>query len=223
MTALEGHWDRVVRAHSTSVYRLAYRLTGDPHDAENITQDVFVRVFTALPSSLQGNVDGRLHSVTAALFLELVRRQRTRFELAGNTPCQPLADQDRVLTMVEDEQTRDGEVQAALNALAPEVRAAVVLNDIAGLAHREIAAALGIKRGLVRRQIYHGRAQVHAGLNRCTRPGARQADTAALRETAETLLGAGGEDIPGALPGRLVDQPLVLSVENLVVVPHWPM
>jgi hypothetical protein len=46
----------------------------------------------------------------------LVRRQRTRFELAGNTPCQPLADQDRVLTKVEDEQTPDGEVQLTLKA-----------------------------------------------------------------------------------------------------------
>jgi hypothetical protein len=47
-------WEDIVRAHSARVYRLAYRLTGNPHDAEDLTQEVFVRVFRSLASHLGG-------------------------------------------------------------------------------------------------------------------------------------------------------------------------
>src|SRR5476649_1992202 len=47
-------WDEVVRTHSARVYRLAYRLTGNAHDAEDLTQDVFVRVFRSLSSYTPG-------------------------------------------------------------------------------------------------------------------------------------------------------------------------
>ena len=43
-------WEDIVRVHSARVYRLAYRLTGNPHDAEDLTQEVFVRVFRSLSS-----------------------------------------------------------------------------------------------------------------------------------------------------------------------------
>jgi RNA polymerase sigma factor (sigma-70 family) len=178
-TLSEGYWDRVGRTHSTTVYRLAYRLAGNPHDAEDISRGVFVRVFNALPSVLQGNFEARLKGVTASLFLELVRRrQQSAFEPAGNTGDEPVADNDPILT--KDEATLNGEVQAALNALAPDVRAAVLLNDLAGLTHGEIAAVLGIRRRLVRSWVYHGRAQLHAELSRCARSCGGHADTAGV-------------------------------------------
>ena len=77
-------WDEVVRAHSARVYRLAYRLTGNVPDAEDLTQEVFVRVFRSLPSYTPGTFEGWLHRITTNLFLDMARRrQRIRFEGLG--------------------------------------------------------------------------------------------------------------------------------------------
>ena len=63
-------WDEVVRTHSARVYRLAYRLTGNPHDAEDLTQEVFVRVFRSLSTYTPGTFEGWLHRITTNLFLD---------------------------------------------------------------------------------------------------------------------------------------------------------
>src|SRR5258708_1206456 len=74
-------WEDVVREHSARVYRLAYRLTGNSHDAEDLTQEVFVRVFRSLPSYTPGTFEGWLHRITTNLFLDGVRRKkRVRFD-----------------------------------------------------------------------------------------------------------------------------------------------
>src|ERR1700734_3345524 len=78
-------WDEVVRDHSARVYRLAYRLTGNTHDAEDLTQEVFVRVFRSLSSYTPGTFEGWLHRITTNLFLDMARRrQRIRFEGLGD-------------------------------------------------------------------------------------------------------------------------------------------
>src|ERR687898_37852 len=74
-------WDEVVREHSTRVYRLAYRLSGNQQDAEDLTQETFVRVFRSLADYTPGTFEGWLHRITTNLFLDLVRRrQRIRLE-----------------------------------------------------------------------------------------------------------------------------------------------
>ena len=74
-------WDDVVRDHGARVYRLAYRLTGNQHDAEDLTQEVFVRVFRSLSQYTPGTFEGWLHRITTNLFLDQVRRKaRIRFE-----------------------------------------------------------------------------------------------------------------------------------------------
>src|SRR5438105_11486653 len=74
-------WEEIVRAHSVRVYRLAYRLTGNQHDAEDLTQEVFVRVFRSLSSYTPGTFEGWLHRITTNLFLDMVRRKaRIRFD-----------------------------------------------------------------------------------------------------------------------------------------------
>ena len=74
-------WDEVVREHADRVYRLAYRLTGNQHDAEDLTQETFVRVFRSLSSYKPGTFEGWLHRITTNLFLDMVRRRaRIRME-----------------------------------------------------------------------------------------------------------------------------------------------
>jgi len=158
-------WDEVVRDHSARVYRLAYRLTGNSHDAEDLTQEVFVRVFRSLSSYTPGTFEGWLHRITTNLFLDMARRrQRIRFEGLGEETAARLGDGGPSPAQAFDDRHLDTDIQAALKALAPEYRAAVILCDIEGLSYEEIAAALGIKLGTVRSRIHRGRAQLRAAL-----------------------------------------------------------
>jgi RNA polymerase sigma-70 factor (ECF subfamily) len=159
-------WDDLVRQHSARVYRLAYRLTGNQHDAEDLTQEVFVRVFRSLPSYTPGTFEGWLHRITTNLFLDMARRrQRIRFEGLGDHAVGLLRDDEPTPAQAFDARHLDTDVQQALEALAPEYRAAVVLCDIEGLSYEEIAATLGVKLGTVRSRIHRGRAQLRAALD----------------------------------------------------------
>ena len=77
-------WEEIVRDHSARVYRLAYRLTGNKHDAEDLTQETFVRVFRSLHTYTPGTFEGWLHRITTNLFLDQARRrQRIRMDAMG--------------------------------------------------------------------------------------------------------------------------------------------
>ncbi len=157
-------WDEVVRAHSARVYRLAYRLSGNQHDAEDITQEVFIRVFRSLANYTPGTFEGWLHRITTNLFLDMARRRsRIRFEALPDD-AERIPGRERTPAQAYDDDHFDPDVQAALAALPPEFRAAVVLCDIEGLSYEEIAATLGIKLGTVRSRIHRGRAGLRAAL-----------------------------------------------------------
>jgi RNA polymerase sigma-70 factor (ECF subfamily) len=157
-------WDEVVRTHSARVYRLAYRLTGNPHDAEDLTQEVFVRVFRSLASYTPGTFEGWLHRITTNLFLDQVRRKaRIRFDALPDD-AERLPSSDRGPAQVYDDTHFDADVQHALDALPPDFRAAVVLCDLEGLSYEEIAATLGVKIGTIRSRIHRGRSQLRAAL-----------------------------------------------------------
>ena len=158
-------WEEVVRTHSARVYRLAYRLTGNRHDAEDLTQEVFVRVFRSLSKYTPGTFEGWLHRITTNLFLDMARRrQRIRMEGLGDDAAQRLHGPDPTPAQAFEDRHLDSDIQEALEALAPEYRAAVVLCDIEGLSYEEIAATLGVKLGTVRSRIHRGRAQLRDGL-----------------------------------------------------------
>jgi len=159
-------WEEIVREHSARVYRLAYRLTGTRHEAEDLTQDVFVRVFRSLSGYTPGTFEGWLHRITTNLFLDQVRRKkRIRMDSIGE-------DADRYAATGEMQDPERGyehvnldhDVQRALDELSPGYRAAVVLCDIEGLSYEEIAVTLGIKLGTVRSRIHRARAQLRRAL-----------------------------------------------------------
>ncbi len=158
-------WEEVVRDHSARVYRLAYRLTGNCHDAEDLTQEVFVRVFRSLPTYTPGTFEGWLHRITTNLFLDITRRrQRIRFEGLGEETAARLKGTEPTPSQAFDDRHLDHDIAAALADLPPEYRAAVVLCDIEGLTYEEIADVLGVKLGTVRSRIHRGRAQLRAAL-----------------------------------------------------------
>lgn len=132
-------WDEVVRTHSPQIYSIAYRLTGNSADAEELTQAVFVRVFRSHSTCDADDLHRCLAGVAARAFLDgMPSRTATRRVDCG--------------------------LQTGLNSLTPEVRVAVVLRDLAGITHEEIAAILGVRIAVVRRRLHRGRAQLHAEL-----------------------------------------------------------
>jgi RNA polymerase sigma-70 factor (ECF subfamily) len=158
-------WDDVVRDHGARVYRLAYRLTGNQHDAEDLTQEVFVRVFRSLSQYTPGTFEGWLHRITTNLFLDQVRRKaRIRFEGLPEDAADRLASREIGPQQLLDDRTYDADIQAALDALPPDFRVAVVLCDIEGLTYEEISELLGIKLGTVRSRIHRGRAALRDSL-----------------------------------------------------------
>ncbi len=159
-------WEQVVEEHSARVYRLAYRLTGNVHDAEDLTHDVFIRVFRSLGSYSPGNFEGWLHRITTNVFLDKMRRkQRIRFDALSDEASARLPSRERSPEQAYAERHFDDDVQRALDALPPDFRAAVVLCDIEGLSYEEIAATLGIKLGTVRSRIHRGRALLREALS----------------------------------------------------------
>jgi RNA polymerase sigma-70 factor (ECF subfamily) len=168
-------WEDVVRDHSARVYRLAYRLTGNSFDAEDLTQEVFIRVFRSLTSYTPGTFEGWLHRITTNLFLDMTRRrQRIRFEGLGEETTARLRGSEPTPAQAFDNRHLDADIQDALADLVPEYRAAVILCDLEDLSYEEIADALGVKLGTVRSRIHRGRAQLRTALEH-RRPRVRNA------------------------------------------------
>lgn len=157
-------WAELVEEHADSVYRLAFRLSGDPQDAEDLTQETFMRVFRNLKTYKPGTFEGWLHRITTNLFLDMVRhRSKIRMEalpedyerVPGTAPTP-----EQVYTATN----LDPALQAALDELSPEFRVSVVLCDVVGMSYDEIAKTLGVKMGTVRSRIHRGRSQLRASL-----------------------------------------------------------
>ena len=168
-------WEELVRDHSARVYRLAYRLTGNPHDAEDLTQDAFIRVFRSLHRFQPGTLEGWLHRITTNLFHDQARRgRRIRFDGLGDNPEERLGGDARQPQDAVADADLDHDVARALAGLSPEFRACVVLCDIEGLSYEEIAEVLDLKLGTVRSRIHRGRAQLRSALAHREPTGARR-------------------------------------------------
>jgi RNA polymerase sigma-70 factor (ECF subfamily) len=169
-------WDEVVREHADRVYRLAYRLAGNRADAEDLTQETFVRVFRSLAEYTPGTFEGWLHRITTNLFLDMVRRrQRIRFDALPDDAGDRLASREYGPEQTFEQMNLDPEIQRALDELPADFRVAVVLCDLEQLSYEEIAATLNIKVGTVRSRIHRGRVLLREALAHRA-PGLRPAE-----------------------------------------------
>ena len=159
-------WDALVRQHSTRVFRLAYRLSGNRADAEDITQEVLVRALRSPDAGSSGALEGWLHRVTTNLFVDMVRRRRrTRSVPIDERPwAREPADTAPDPADVALDGVLDPDVAAALATLPPAFREAVLLCDVQGMSYAEIGAVVGAKAGTVRSRIHRGRAMLRKAL-----------------------------------------------------------
>ena len=146
---------------------MAYRLTGNDADAQDLVQDVLLRVRRGLESYRPGSLEGWLSRITTNAFLDDVRRRRRRPtvalpENADRLLADAKADPDELVV----DSMLPADIEAALRSLPEDFRVAVVLCDVVGLQYDEIADDLGIPIGTVRSRIHRGRAQLREALTR---------------------------------------------------------
>ena len=153
-----------MRDYSDSVYRLAYRLTGNPQDAEDLTQETFIEI-RSLDRFKPGSFKAWINRITTNIFLDNVRRANLiRMEALPEDTDRVPSDSPAPAALY-DAQLLHPELQKALDNLSPEYRVAVVLRDIEGLTYEEISDVLNVKVGTVRSRIHRGRQQIRAALN----------------------------------------------------------
>jgi RNA polymerase sigma-70 factor (ECF subfamily) len=165
-------WESVVRSQTRRVYNLCYRFTGQRQEAEDLTQEVFVRVFRTLSKfdPNQGSLNVWLYRVARNLLIDhyrATRRQRMTSSIDDEESPMVLPDTKapsphRAAELGELRET----LQKALTRLSPELREAVVLRDLQGLDYREIGQTLAIPDGTVKSRINRGRAELAKILKR---------------------------------------------------------
>jgi len=161
----EAAWEELVRLHTRHVYGLCYRFTGSAAESQDLTQEVFVRVFRTLKSfrSTEGSFGTWLARVTRNLLIDHYRR--TRQERVTDSIEDQLPTLEQEGTLQRPDQALAGReaseiLQTALQKLSPDLREAVILRDLQEMEYREIAQVLDIPEGTVKSRINRGRAEL---------------------------------------------------------------
>ena len=163
----EGAWEDLVRQHTRQVYGLCFRFTNSAQEAQDLTQDVFLRVFKTIKSfrSTEGSFHTWLARVTRNLLIDHYRRSRQERVTDSIEEQLPMLEQSGGAAPVRPDQALAGLeastiLQQTLQKLSPDLREAVILRDLQEMEYREIASVLGIPEGTVKSRINRGRAEL---------------------------------------------------------------
>jgi len=161
----------IVRSYQRAIYRVAWGLTRNASDADDLAQETFVRAWQAIGRFRVGEpLYPWLSRITVNLAYSLFRRRRRRPE----TPLQPLVEAGRQWAVDDDpaehagRRERDRAMQAAFAELSPEHQAVLVLRVVEDLSYEEIAKSLGVPPGTVMSRLSRARAELKSGLARRT-------------------------------------------------------
>ena len=173
-----GAWAELVREHHRRVYGLCYRFTGSTADAEDLTQDVFLKIYSNLSSfdTGRGSLQVWITTMTRNLLVDNFRRtknQRATSSLdEGWDQTEELKPVDRLTSHgpspheMAAKKELEKMVQNALSHVSVELREAVILRDLQDMDYKEIAQVLGIPEGTVKSRISRGRAELARLLER---------------------------------------------------------
>lgn len=165
-------WEELLNAHQRKIYNLCYRFTGSVTDAEDLTQEIFIKVYQTLRSfdAAQAQFATWLNRVARNHLVDHYRR--TRHDRANpslddeDENFQPRAAPASDAAASLEERERKELLQAALNRLSPEMREVLILRDLQELEYAEIVAVLGIPEGTVKSRINRGRMELGRVLKR---------------------------------------------------------
>jgi RNA polymerase sigma-70 factor (ECF subfamily) len=163
----EAAWEELVRQHTRQVYGLCFRFTNSAQEAQDLTQDVFLRVFKTIKSfrSAEGSFHTWLARVTRNLLIDHYRRTRQERVTDSIEEQLPMLQETGVAAAARPDQALAGReaseiLQATLQKLSPDLREAVILRDLQEMEYREIAEVLDIPEGTVKSRINRGRAEL---------------------------------------------------------------
>jgi RNA polymerase sigma-70 factor, ECF subfamily len=157
------------RLHAPKMHALALRLSADEAEAEDVTQEAWIRAIRALPSYREdARLSTWLHRVTvnAALHVQRSSRRRDRRELAASVPEAVGSGGDGALLRVR--------LERALRCLPERMRQVLVLHDVEGYTHEEIARLLGVVPGTCKSQLFKARAKMRSLLSPSREVGERE-------------------------------------------------
>jgi RNA polymerase sigma-70 factor, ECF subfamily len=175
-------WEDIVQRYHRRIYNICYRFAGTSDDAQDLTQEVFIKMYRTLASYdvSKGAFMTWVTTVTRNLLVDHFRKskQDRMTDSLDAAPsehedAQPLstqiADPSRSAhEQVQSRETRDA-VHQALQKLSPELREAVILRDLQDMDYKEIAGALKVPEGTVKSRINRGRAELARLLQRTYR------------------------------------------------------
>jgi len=163
----DAAWEDLVRQHTRQVYGLCFRFTNSAPEAQDLTQEVFLRVFKTIKSfrSAEGSFHTWLARVTRNLLIDHYRRTRQERVTDSIEEQLPMLEEAGAAASARPDQAVAGReareiLQANLQKLSPDLREAVILRDLQEMEYREIAEVLGIPEGTVKSRINRGRAEL---------------------------------------------------------------
>lgn len=163
----ESAWEDLVRVHTRKVYALCYRFTGSGSEAQDLSQEVFLRVFRTIRSfrSTEGSFATWLSRVTRNLLIDHYRRTRQERVTDSIEEQLPMMGEQGAAASTRPDHALAGReaseiLQATLQKLSPDLREAVILRDLQEMEYREIAEVLEIPEGTVKSRINRGRAEL---------------------------------------------------------------
>ena len=171
-------WEEIVRTYNRRIYNICYRFAGSGDDAEDLTQEVFIKMYRTLTTydHTKGAFATWVTTITRNLLVDHFRKgkqQRLTDSIDATSEHEdavPLSEQIQDQSATPDARVRSREVgetvHAALGKLSPELREAVILRDLQDMDYREIAAVLKVPEGTVKSRINRGRAELARLLQR---------------------------------------------------------
>ena len=169
----ETAWEDLVRLHTRRVYGLCFRFTGSAPESQDLTQEVFLRVFRTVRTfrSAEGSFTTWLSRVTRNLLIDHYRRTRQERITDSIEEQLPVLEEEGGAASARPDHAVAGReaseiLQATLQKLSPDLREAVILRDLQELEYREIAVVLKVPEGTVKSRINRGRAELARLLRR---------------------------------------------------------
>ena len=154
-------WEQIVRLHWRKVFNLAYKFVGKHDEAEDLTQDIFLKIFKALATfDRRANFQTWIVSISRNLCIDhyrSVRKERQTIAREVDTGDLQPASADRGPYQAAEHQDLRELLRQALQALPATLRTAVILRDLQELSYQEIADQLGLPEGTVKSRINRAR------------------------------------------------------------------
>jgi len=168
----EAAWEDLVRVHTRRVYSICYRFTSSDPEAQDLTQEIFLRVFRSLKSFRAGEGSFAVWLARLSRNLLIDHYRRTKLERATDSIEEqlPMLEEKSSISARTDGLVAGREasevLQGALQKLSPELRETVILRDLEELEYREIAQVLNVPEGTVKSRLNRGRAELARILRR---------------------------------------------------------